>query len=149
MSYYGQNVGAKLFIGTSTANPLPADGADTFTEVPLCEILKPPGIELSAGFFNVLNDANKRSVGGKTSDKVVDVQYVRDSTDPVHAAIESDANVAGGQKRNWRLLWADGVKLQKFVGFVSKWDPEQFDSTGDAKEHIINSTISVDGAVTG
>lgn len=147
MSYYTQNVDAKLFMGSSTADPLPAPGSDTFTEVPLVQIITPPIWEQSVGTFNVLNDANKRSVGGKLADQVVEGTIVRDSTEATHTAIFSDVKVVGGQKRNWYTEWPDGLR-EDFVGFMSRLAPASFDATGDAQPHVFEYRISVDGEVT-
>jgi len=149
MAYYGQSVGAKLWIGTSTATPLPAPGADTFTEVPLVEIIKPPSNETSVGTFSILNDTAKRSVGGKLGDRLVDSSLAIDWTLTPHQNIYNDSTVAGGQKRNWRLTYPDtNARQLDFVAFVSKWDEEAFDATGDAKEHVAAFTLAVDGAIT-
>lgn len=147
MSYYTNNVDALLYIGTSTADPLPAVGADSFTEVPLTQVLAPPQWEQSVGTFNVTNDANKRSVGGKLSDQNVTGTIVRDGAEATHTAMFSDVKVAGGQKRNWYLEWPDGMR-EDFVAFVSRIAPSAFDATGDAVPHVFEFTLSVDGAVT-
>ena len=81
MAYYGSNVGAVLYIGTSTATPLPAPGSDTFTEVPLLGSVTPPANELSTAFFNVQNDADRRSVGGTLGDRTVPGNVVLDWTE--------------------------------------------------------------------
>src|SRR5687768_6907225 len=136
MAYYGQSVNAFLEIGTSTSVPLPAPGADSFTRIPLLQILTPPANETSIGSFNVLNDSNKRSVGGKSADKIVEGQVVIDWAEATHVSMDADSRVAGGQKRNWRIVWPDSNSRQEdFVAFISKWAPEAFDATGDAKEH--------------
>lgn len=149
MAYYGQNVDAILYIGTSTATPLPAPGSDTFTEVPLTEIITPPGWEQSVGSFNVTNDSSKRSVGGKLADQVVEGNLAIDWETVPHQNMFADVGIAGGRKRNWRIVYPDANDRQlDFVGFVSLWREEPFDATGDAKEHVAAYRISVDGAVT-
>ena len=147
--YYGQNVNAKLYIGTSTASPLPAPGSDTFTEVPLVEVITPAANETSVGTFSILNDATKRSVGGKFADQVLEGTLVIDWTEAVHLSMFADSRVAGGQKRNWRLIYPDtGARQEDFVAFIAKWAPESFDSTGDAKEHVSTFTLAIDGGIT-
>jgi hypothetical protein len=149
MAYYGQSVNAFLYIGTSTATPLPAPGSDSFTVIPLLETLTPPANETSVGTFNILNDVNKRSVGGKTGDRIVEGTLVIDWTEATHAAMYADSIVTGGQKRNWRIVYPDtNTRQLDFVAFVSKWAEEAFDATGDAKEHVSAFTLAVDGAVT-
>lgn len=149
MSYYTQNVDALLYIGTSIADPLPAPGSDTFTEVPLTQIITPPTVEQSVGTFNVTNDGNKRVVGGKLADQTIEGNLVIDWTTTPHQNMYADSNIVGGRKRNWRIKYPDANDRQlDFVGFVSRWQEEAFDATGDAKEHVAGYRISVDGAVT-
>lgn len=149
MAYYGANVNAKLYIGTSTATTLPAPGSDTFTEVPLLGSITPPPNELTTAFFNILNDANRRSVGGKLNDRVCEGSLVIDWTQAVHTSMYSDSIVAGGQKRNWRIVYPDSNNRQlDFVAFISNWAEEAFDAGEDAKEHRASFTLTVDGAIT-
>lgn len=156
MSYYSGNVNGKLYIGTSTASTLPAPGADNFVEVPLLGSITPPGNELSTGFFNVLNDANRRSVGGKLNDRTCEGNVVLDwanaatvSGTTVHQVMYNDSILAGGQKRNYRIIYPDSNNRQlDFVAFISKWTEEPFDAGEDAKEHRANFTLTLDGAVT-
>jgi len=148
-AYYSANVGAKLFMGASTATPLPAPGSDSFTEVPLLGSVTPPANELSTGFFNILNDANRRSVGGKLNDRTVPFNVVADWTETVHQNMEADSIVAGGRKRNWYILYPDAnARRDDFVGFISQWTKTAFDAGEDAVEHRIDGVITVDGAVT-
>lgn len=154
--YYGANVNAKLYMGASTANPLPAPGADTFTEVPLLGSVSPPTNELTTGFFSVLNDANRRSVGGRLGDRTSEGNVVLDWTNAAtvggvscHQAMYNDSIVAGGQKRNWRIVYSDaGARQLDFVAFISQWSEEPFDSGEDAKEHRANFVLTLDGAIT-
>ena len=147
MSYYTQNTDAKLFMGSAVSDPLPAPGSDTFTEVPLVQVLAPPQWEQSIGTFNVLNDSNKRSVGGKLGDQTVTGTIVRDGAEATHLAFFSDVKVAGGQKRNWYTEWPDGMR-EDFVAFVARVAPASFDATGDSAPHVFEYTLSVDGLVT-
>lgn len=156
MAYYGANVNAKLYIGTSTASTLPAPGSDTFVEVPLLGSIKPPSNELTTAFFNVLNDASRRSVGGKLNDRTCEGNVVLDwsnaatvSGTTVHQVMYNDSIVAGGQKRNWRIIYPDAnARQEDFVAFISVFDIEAFDAGEDAKEHRANFTLTVDGSVT-
>jgi hypothetical protein len=156
MSYYGANVNAKLYIGTSTAASLPAPGSDTLVEVPLLGSITPPPNELTTAFFNTLNDANRRSVGGKLNDRVCEGNVVLDWANAttvggvtVHAQMYADSIVAGGQKRNFRIVYPDsGNRQLDFVAFISNWSEEAFDAGEDAKEHRASFTLTVDGAVT-
>lgn len=156
MSFYGANVNAKLYIGASTAASLPAPGSDTFTEVPLLGSVTPPANELTVAQFSILNDANRRSVGGKLNDRTCEGSLVIDWAHAstvggvsVHVAMYNDSIVAGGQKRNFRIVYPDpNLRQLDFVAFVSNWAEEAFDAGEDAKEHRSNFTLTVDGAVT-
>lgn len=156
MAYYSSNTGAKLYIGTSTASTLPAPGSDTFVEVPLLGSVTPPKNEQSVGFFNIQNDGNRRSVGGRLNDRTVEGNLVADwsnastvSGTTVHQVMYNDSVLAGGQKRNWRIVYPDSNNRQlDFVAFISNWEEEAFDAGADAVEHRINFTLSVDGSVT-
>lgn len=146
-AYYSANVGAKLFMGASTATPLPAVGSDSFTEVPLLGTVKPPTNQLSVGFFSILNDANRRSVGGKLNDRTVPGNLVADWTETAHQNLEADS--LAQRKRNWYILYPDsGARRDDFVGFISKWEKAEFNAGEDAVEHRVDFEISVDGAVT-
>jgi len=149
MSFYGANVDAKLYIGASTAASLPVPGSDTFTEVPLLGTVTPPANVLSTAFFNVLNDAVRRSIGGKLGDQTVPGNLVIDWTETAHQNMYADSIVPGGQKRNWRLVYPDANDRQlDFVAFISEWTEEAFDAGEDAKEHRANFLLTVSGAVT-
>ncbi len=147
MSYYGNNVDALLWMGASTADPLPSAASDTLTEVPLTQVITPPSWEKSVGFFNVTNDSNKRSIGGKLSEQTIEGNIVLDHSEAVHLAMIDDVQATGNVKRNWRITYPDGWTLD-FVGFISRMSDEAFDATSDAKEHISSYRIAVDGAVT-
>src|SRR5688572_16136359 len=121
MSYYGTSVDAFLYMGSSTANPLPAPASDSFTVVPLLGRITPPPHEITKATFNVLNDNNKRAVGGKKADQIVEGDVVLDWTEAVHQAMYNDMQVAGGQKRNWRIVYPDPNDRQlDFVAFLTK-----------------------------
>jgi hypothetical protein len=147
MSYYGQNVDALLHVGASSDDPLPSAASDTFTEVPMTQVITPPTWEKSVGYFNILNDANKRSIGGKLADQAIEGNIVIDHSEPIIVQMFEDVQAVGNVKRNWRITYPDGWTLD-FVGFMSRWTEEPFDATGDAKEHIASYRISIDGAVT-
>ena len=147
--YYGTSVGAKLYMGASTAAVLPAPGSDSFTEVPLLGMVTPPANTISVSFFNVQNDSNKRSVGGKSGDRTLPGNIVIDWTEAIHASMYADSVVAGGQKRNWRLVYPDANARQlDFVAFLSSWTESPLDSAEDAKEHRADFVLNIDGAIT-
>jgi len=149
MAIYGANVSAKLYMGASTASTLPAPGSDTFTEVPLLGSITPPANVISVGFFNVLNDADRRSIGGKLGDRTVPGNLVIDWTQTVHTNMYADSIVAGGRKRNWYIEYPDANNRRlDFVAFVSEWTEEAFDAGEDAKEHRASFVLTVDGDVT-
>ncbi len=147
--YYSAAAGAKLYVGAATSAVLPAPGSDTFTEVPLLGTIGPPPHEIASAFFSVLNDTTKRSVGGKKADQLLEGDLVIDWSEPVHVAMYADMQVAGGQKRNYRIVYPDSNNRQlDFKAFLSKWTEEPFDASQDAKEHRAAFSLTVDGAIT-
>jgi hypothetical protein len=147
--FYSSTNGAKLYMGAATSIPLPVPGADVFTEVPLLITASPPPKEIGVGGFNVQNDTNRRSVGGKKSDQICEGSLVIDWSEPVHVSMAADPDVSGGQKRNWRLVYPDGGnRTLDFVGFLNKWTEEPFDADQEAKEHRAAFSIAVSGAIT-
>lgn len=146
--YYSGNTGNKLFMGRATSTPLPAPGLDVFDEVPLLVSVKPPANELSVGRFSVQNDANRRSIGGKLGDRSTPGVLVADWSETIHRTMEADSILPGGRKRNWYIIHADsGARREDYVGFINKFEQEEFSASEDAKEHLVNFEISVDGAV--
>jgi len=149
VAFYNSVVNAKLYIGTSTAVPLPAYGSDTFTEVPLLSSITPPPNEQAVSFFSILNDANKRSLAGKLGDRLCEGSLVIDWTQSVHTSMYSDSVTAGGVKRNWRIVYPDtGNRQLDFAATLNKWTEEPFDAGEDAKEHRASFSLAVDGAIT-
>lgn len=143
--FYGANVDAKLFRGSSTANPLPAFLSDSYTEVPLTGSIAPLPRSLNTAFFNVTNDADRRSVGGTKGDKTSEGNIVIDWDEPMHASMYADADVAGGVKRNWYLQYPTG-RREYFSGFVSQFNQAAFDAGEDAVEHRADWVITASGA---
>lgn len=147
MSYYGQNVDALLYMGSSTADPLPDAASDTFTEVPLVQIVTPAVREKSVGSFNVLNDNTSRSIGGKAAPKTLTGTIVLDHDEPTHVQMIEDVNAVGQVNRNWRLVYPNGW-TRNSPGFMSRLADAAFDATGDAAEHTSEFTISLTGEET-
>lgn len=147
MSYYGSNTGAKLFIGTSTLETLPAPGSDTFTEVPLLGSVQTPANELQGTSFVVQNDSVRRRLAGKLADQTVEASIVIDWASTVHSNIYADSKLAGGQKRNWRIDYPTGRRLD-FVAYVQKWTEEPLEASEDANEHRADISLAVDGTIT-
>jgi hypothetical protein len=144
--YYESNT-ARLFMGQSTAANLPEPDADQFDEVPLTGSVTPPANVLSAAGFSVTNDRNRRSLGGKLGDQLIEGNVVIDWDTPEHNAMYEDSKTVGGVKRNWYLEYASGRRLD-FRGFMSNWTEESLEASDDAKEHRSNFTITIDGGVT-
>lgn len=145
MSFYGANVGAKLFMGTATSDPLPAFLSDTYTEVPLTGTITPPPKTLSTAFFNITNDAERRSLGGSKGDKVLEGTLVIDWDEAVHVQMHDDADTAGGVKRNWYWLYPTGRK-EYSQGFLSNWAESPFEAGENAVEHRSDFSITLNGA---
>jgi hypothetical protein len=147
VAYYGANTGAKLYIGTSILATLPAPGSDTFTEIPLLGSVTTPNNELQGTSFVVQNDAVRRRLGGKLAEQIVEAQIVIDWASTLHVNIFNDSKLSGGQKRNWRIDYPTGRRLD-FVAYVSKWAEEALDASEEAKEHRADFSLAVDGAIT-
>jgi hypothetical protein len=147
MAYYGSNTGAKLYIGTSILAVLPLPAADAFTELPLLGSVQSPTNELQGTSFVVQNDTNRRRLGGKLADQTVDANIVLDWASAVHLSVFADSTLAGGQKRNWRIDYPTGRRMD-FVAYVGKWTEEPLDASEEAKEHRADFTLMIDGAIT-
>jgi hypothetical protein len=149
MGYYGQNVDAILRMGTATATSvadLPSAASDTLREVPLTQVTTPPVREKNVGSFNVLNDSDTRSIGGKKAAQTCEGTIVLDHDEQVHQDMIDDANADGAVYRNWQLEYPDGW-TQDWAGFISRLADAPFDATGDAAEHKSEYRISVSGNV--
>lgn len=147
--FYGNNTNARLFYGSSTTDPLPAPGSDTFTEVPLLGKFKPPPNKLNVSFFSILNDAVRRAVGGRLGDRTVPFSVKIDwLLTPVNT-IYADSIVPGGRKRNWRITYPDANNRQlDFQAFVSNWEEGEFDAESDGEVHGADSEISLASDIT-
>jgi hypothetical protein len=139
---------ARLYMGQSTADVLPEPDADEFVEVPLTGSITPPSNTLSTAFFNVTNDRNRRSLGGKPGDQTVEGNCVVDWDSPVHNAMFEDSKTSGGVKRNWYMEYAGDRRRLDFRAFVSSWAEEALEANDDASEHRANFTLSLDGEAT-
>jgi hypothetical protein len=144
--YTSSNDG-RLFMGQSTATPLPAAGTDTFEEVALTGQIGLPAYTRETAFFNVTNDRDRRSLGGKLGDQTIEGNVVVDWEEQSHNDMFADAGAPEGVKRNWYIDYADGRRLD-FVGFLSNWAEEPITADEEAKESRANFIISIDGAVT-
>lgn len=147
MAHYGINVDAKLEFGASTATPLPAIGADTFTIIPLLESVAPPSVELSVATFNVHNQAAPLSLGGKVAQQSIEFTMALDWVIAGVGTLYTDANTAGGRRRNWKLTYPNG-RLLTFQGFISKWSEEAMEAGEEVVEHRVAVTITLTSAVT-
>src|SRR5688572_3323847 len=114
-------------MGQSTAEVLPAPSADTFDEIPLTGSITPPPNVLSSAYFNVTNDAERRSLGGKLGDQTVEGNLVIDWDSPLHVEMFENSKTVGGVKRNWYIEYAGGRRLD-FRGFISSWAEEALEA---------------------
>ena len=144
--YTASNDG-RLFMGQSVEESLPAPGSDTYEEVALTGQIGLPAYTRETAFFNVTNDRDRRSLGGKLGDQTIEGNVVVDWDEETHNAMFDDARAEEAVKRNWYVDYADGRRLD-FVGFVSSWAEEAINADDEAKESRANFTISIDGAVT-
>jgi len=143
--YTASNDG-RLFMGQSVETTLPDSGTDTFEEVALTGQIGLPAYTRETAFFNVTNDRDRRSLGGKLGDQVVEGNVVVDWLEKSHQDMFADAGADEAVKRNWYIDYADGRRLD-FVGFISNWAEEPLSADEEAKESRANFTISIDGAV--
>jgi hypothetical protein len=137
----------RLFMGQSTLEELPLPAADTFEEVALTGQIGLPAYTRETAFFNVTNDRNRRSLGGKLGDQTVEGNVVVDWDEQSHNDMFGDASADAAVKRNWYIDYADGRRLD-FVGFISNWAEEPINADEEATESRANFTVSIDGAVT-
>lgn len=151
MSFYGNNTNALLYYGASTADPLPAPGADTFTVVPLLGKFTPPPNTLNKSFFSILNDAVRRSIVGRLGDRTVPFTVKLDWTLTPINTIYADSSVGGGRKRNWRIVYPDANNRQlDFAAYVTDWKEGVFDAESNGEVHFADSelTLATDITVT-
>ena len=138
--------GWQLQIGTSAAASLPLPGSDTFTTVGDLEELKPPSPTREIDEFFTLDSVGARRLVGPVSWAAVTAKLVRRYGNAVHDSIETDAAVAGGQRRNWRIIASDtGAEQRDFVGFVNKFEIASVTNRGRV---VVDIEITVDGNVT-
>jgi hypothetical protein len=145
VSYFSKSSNCLLYMGTSVATTLPAVGADTMRVVPLLGAITPAPNTLSVAFFNILNDVLRRSIGGKLQDKSWEGNFVVDDAQQVHNDFINDSKVAGGQKRNWKILYPNG-RIVTFVGFVSNYAEDQLEASDTPDVFRASFTITQDGA---
>lgn len=139
----GQNW--KLQIGTSTAASLPLPASDTFTDVLDLEELKPPSATREIDEYFVLDRVGSKKLVGPVSWAPVTAKLARNYGNAVHDSIENDAAIAGGQRRNWRIVASDtGAEQRDFVGFVNKFEIASVTNRGRV---VVDIEIAVDGDV--
>lgn len=138
----------RLFMGQSTLAELPDPATDTFEEVALTGQIGLPAYTRETAFFNVTNDRDRRSLGGKLGDQTIEGNVVVDWEEKSHQDMFADAGAATAVKRNWYIEYADSLRRLDFVGFISNWAEEPISADEEAKESRANFTISIDGAVT-
>lgn len=150
MSYFSRSSNAFLYMGSASATSsagLPTHAADTLREVPLLGAVTPAPRSLTSAFFNILNDAVRRAVGGKVNDKSWQGNYVVDDDQAVHNDFLSDAEVAGGRYRNYRVVYPNG-RIVDFKGFVTNYAEQALEASDDPEAFRADWTITQDGADT-
>lgn len=144
--YTSSNDG-RLFMGQSVLVPLPDPATDTFEEVALTGEIGVPAYSRETSYFNVTNDRQRRSIGGKLTDQTVEGNVVVDWDETTHNDMFADASAAEAVKRNWYIDYADGRRLD-FVAFLSNWAEEPITAEDEATESRANFTLAIDGGVT-
>jgi hypothetical protein len=137
--------GWKLQRGTATGASLPAPGADTFSDVLDIEELTPPQATREVDEWFVLDLVASKKRPGPVSFSPCTAKCTRAYGDLIHNSLEDDAIVAGGQRRNWRIIASDsGQEQRDFVGYVNKFAINALTNKGRS---VFDLEILVDGSV--
>lgn len=144
--YYSASAAGTLLIGAATSAVLPAPGADQFSEVGWLRTIQPPPTEQSAGSFRVLNNNHSHAVGGRQVEQEYTGTVVVDRAD-VGFVMRADAKVAGGRRRNYRVVYPDGA-IEDFVGFCRRYAPGPLNADEEGTPHEAEFAIRVDGEIT-
>lgn len=115
----------QLFIGASTADPLPAPGSDSFTKVPQMKTCTVPTPSKSAQKENTLDAVTIASVGTPQWSNCVG-SLLTNYTQAPHNTMLADA-AAAGRKRNWYTVEPDaGGRRTDFQGEIIRMTPGQY-----------------------
>lgn len=138
--------GWKLQRGTATGSSLPAPASDTFTDVVDIEELKAPSASREIDEYFVLDRVASKKLVGPVSWSPATAKCARDYQNAVHDSLEDDSFVAGGQRRNWRVIANDPSQERRdFVGYVNKFELGSVTNRGRVQYDV---EIVVDGDVT-
>lgn len=152
MARYSKNTGYKLFVGAAAvaASPtgLPVPGSDTFNRVFNLSNVKRGALTQPAGEFYTLDSPIPESIGGNPAPVDWTGRILHDEALTPHVTLESDVLVATGNYRNFRVDYPNG-KRYDFVGFMTQWDEEEAEGSGDATApKAVSITIRQTGSAT-
>lgn len=125
MTTLSSSAEAQLFIGASTADPLPAPGSDSFTKVPQLKTLTVPTPSKAAQKENTLDGVTVASVSTPQWANCTG-SLLTNYTQTPHNTMLGDV-AAGARKRNWYTLEPDaGNRRTDFQGELIRMAPGQY-----------------------
>lgn len=115
----------QLYMGASTADPLPAPGSDSFTKIPQLKAFTVPTPSKSSNKENTLDGVTVASVSTPQWSNGVG-SLLTNYTQTVHNTMLADVAV-GGRKRNWYAIEPDaGARRTDFQGELLRMAPGQY-----------------------
>ena len=121
----------QLYIGASTADPLPAPGSDTFTKIPQLKTFTVPEPSKSAAKENTLDGVTIASVSTPSWSNGVG-QLLTNYTQTPHNTMLADVAL-GGRKRNWYTIEPDaGGRRTDFQGELIRMAGGAYTATTEA-----------------
>lgn len=125
MTAISSSAEAMLYMGASTADPLPAPGSDTFTKIPQLKTLQVPTPSKSSQKENTLDGVTIASTGTPQWSNCTG-SLLTNYTQSVHNTMLADV-ATGGRKRNWYVVEPDaGARRTDFQGELMRLAPGQY-----------------------
>lgn len=121
----------QLYMGASTADPLPAPGSDSFTKIPQLKTCSVPEPSKSVGKENTLDGVTIASVSTPSWSNCTG-SLLTNYTQTIHNTMLADA-AAGARKRNWYTIEPDaGGRRTDFQGEIIRMAGGQYQATTEA-----------------
>lgn len=140
----------QLFMGASTADPLPAPGSDSFTKVPQLKTCTVPEASKSAAKENTLDGVTISSTSTPVWSNCTG-SLLTNYTQSVHNTMLADAGQSG-RKRNWYTVEPDaGGRRTDFQGEVLRMAGAAYQATTEApsaRPHEFEIAVSGTPTVT-
>lgn len=125
MTAISSSAEVQLYIGSSTTDPLPAPGSDSFTKIPQLKTCTVPEPTKSAQKENTLDAVTIASVGSPQWSNCVG-SLLTNYTQATHNTMLADA-AASARKRNWYTIEPDaGGRRTDFQGEVIRMQGGQY-----------------------